>query len=48
LSSPGRIRGDSRIPQAGTAGKGRWDVVLVNPTDYFLYLPLLPEVEAGS
>jgi hypothetical protein len=21
--------------------------VLVNPTDYFLYLPLLPEVEAG-
>jgi hypothetical protein len=43
----GRIRGDSRIPQAGTAGKGRRDVVLVNPTDYFLYLPLLPEVEAG-
>ena len=23
------------------------DVVLVNPTDYFLYLPLLPEVAAG-
>ena len=44
----GRIRGDSRIPQAGTAGKGRPDVVLVNPTDCFLYLPLLPEVEAGS
>ena len=44
----GGIRGDSRIPQAGTAGKGRPDVVLVNPTDYFLYLPLLPEVEAGS
>jgi hypothetical protein len=42
------IRGDSRIPQAGTAGKGRPDVVLVNATDYFLYRPLLPEVEAGS
>ncbi|HKA97873.1 MAG TPA: NAD(P)/FAD-dependent oxidoreductase [Streptosporangiaceae bacterium] len=27
--------------------KGNLDVVLVNPTDYFLYLPLLPEVEAG-
>src|SRR2546423_14897719 len=23
------------------------DVVLLNPTDYFLYLPLLPEVAAG-
>ena len=22
-------------------------MVLVNPTDYFLYLPLLPEVAAG-
>src|SRR5258707_11801528 len=28
-------------------GRGRADVVLVNPTDYFLYLPLLPEVAAG-
>jgi NADH:ubiquinone reductase (H+-translocating) len=27
--------------------RGKLDVVLVNPTDYFLYLPLLPEVEAG-
>lgn len=27
--------------------KGSLDVVLVNPTDYFLYLPLLPEVAAG-
>ena len=26
---------------------GRAEVVLVNPTDYFLYLPLLPEVAAG-
>ena len=27
--------------------KGRAEVVVVNPTDYFLYLPLLPEVSAG-
>lgn len=27
--------------------KGRAEVVLVNPTDYSLYLPLLPEVAAG-
>jgi NADH dehydrogenase len=26
---------------------GSADIVLVNPTDYFLYLPLLPEVSAG-
>jgi NADH dehydrogenase len=27
--------------------RGRADIALVNPTDYFLYLPLLPEVAAG-
>jgi NADH:quinone reductase (non-electrogenic) len=27
--------------------RGRADVVLINPTDYFLYTPLLPEVSAG-
>ncbi|MFI5958524.1 NAD(P)/FAD-dependent oxidoreductase [Cryptosporangium sp. NPDC051539] len=27
--------------------QGRAEVVIVNPTDYFLYLPLLPEVAAG-
>ena len=27
--------------------RGAIDIVLVNPTDYFLYLPLLPEVAAG-
>ncbi|HEY2488797.1 MAG TPA: FAD-dependent oxidoreductase [Streptosporangiaceae bacterium] len=27
--------------------RGKLDVVLVNPTNYFLYLPLLPEVAAG-
>jgi NADH dehydrogenase len=26
---------------------GSADIVLINPTDYFLYLPLLPEVAAG-
>ena len=26
---------------------GEAEVVLVNPTDYFLYLPLLPEVSGG-
>ena len=27
--------------------RGRADVAIVNPTDYFLHLPLLPEVAAG-
>jgi NADH dehydrogenase len=27
--------------------RGRADIVMVNPTDYFLYVPLLPEVAAG-
>jgi NADH dehydrogenase len=27
--------------------KGAAEIILVNPTDYFLYLPLLPEVSAG-
>ena len=27
--------------------RGAAEIVLVNPTDYFLYLPLLPEVAAG-
>jgi NADH dehydrogenase len=27
--------------------RGRAEVVLLNPTDYFLYLPLLPQVAAG-
>jgi NADH:ubiquinone reductase (H+-translocating) len=28
-------------------GRGKAEVVLVNPTDYFMYLPLLPEVATG-
>ena len=31
----------------GRLARGKLDVVLINPTDYFLYLPLLPEVTAG-
>lgn len=27
--------------------RGAADIVLLNPTDYFLYLPLLPQVAAG-
>src|SRR5258705_7793824 len=27
--------------------RGRVEIVLINPDDYFLYLPLLPEVTAG-
>jgi NADH dehydrogenase len=27
--------------------RGSADIVIVNPTDYFLYLPLLPEVATG-
>src|SRR2546430_9431764 len=27
--------------------RGRAEVVVINPTDYFLYVPLLPEVAAG-
>ena len=27
--------------------RGGADIVIINPTDYFLYLPLLPEVSAG-
>ncbi|PRH76995.1 FAD-dependent oxidoreductase [Streptomyces solincola] len=27
--------------------RGRAEIVLLNPTDYFLYLPLLPQVTAG-
>ncbi|MET8243689.1 NAD(P)/FAD-dependent oxidoreductase [Streptomyces sp. NPDC005202] len=27
--------------------RGRADIIMLNPTDYFLYLPLLPQVAAG-
>jgi NADH dehydrogenase len=28
--------------------RGRAEIIVVNPTDYFLYLPLLPEVAVGA
>jgi NADH dehydrogenase len=31
----------------GRLAKGRAEIILVNPTDYFLYVPLLPEVATG-
>ncbi|MFF9813450.1 NAD(P)/FAD-dependent oxidoreductase [Streptomyces sp. NPDC014006] len=31
----------------GRMARGRAEITLVNPTDYFLYLPLLPQVAAG-
>ncbi|MFE7956138.1 NAD(P)/FAD-dependent oxidoreductase [Streptomyces sp. NPDC057413] len=31
----------------GRMARGRAEIVLLNPTDYFLYLPLLPQVAAG-
>ncbi len=48
----------SRVVVVGAGFAGYWaarglskepdiEVVLINPTDYFLYLPLLPEVAAG-
>ena len=43
----GGFAGFHAARKLGKLGKGRLDVVLVNPTDYFLYLPLLPEVTAG-
>jgi NADH dehydrogenase len=43
----GGFAGFHAARRLGRLAKGRLEVVLVNPTDYFLYLPLLPEVAAG-
>src|SRR5213078_4729212 len=43
----GGFAGFHAARRLGRLAKGSLDVVLVNPTDYFLYLPLLPEVAAG-
>jgi NADH:quinone reductase (non-electrogenic) len=43
----GGFAGFHAARRLGRLAKGKLDVVLVNPTDYFLYLPLLPEVTAG-
>ena len=43
----GGFAGFHAARKLGRLARGKLDVVLVNPTDYFLYLPLLPEVTAG-
>jgi NADH dehydrogenase len=43
----GGFAGFHTARRLGRLAKGSLEVVLVNPTDYFLYLPLLPEVSAG-
>src|SRR5215831_15001629 len=43
----GGFAGFHAARRLGRLARGGLDVVLVNPTDYFLYLPLLPEVAAG-
>ena len=43
----GGFAGFHAARQLGKLARGKLDIVLVNPTDYFLYLPLLPEVTAG-
>ncbi|MBO0776621.1 MAG: FAD-dependent oxidoreductase, partial [Actinobacteria bacterium] len=43
----GGFAGFHAARRLGRLARGSLEVVLVNPTDYFLYLPLLPEVEAG-
>jgi NADH dehydrogenase len=39
--------GFSAARELSRLARGGADIVIVNPTDYFLYLPLLPEVAAG-
>ncbi len=43
----GGFAGFHAARQLGRLARGNLDVVLINPTDYFLYLPLMPEVTAG-
>jgi NADH dehydrogenase len=43
----GGFAGINAARRLGRLTKRGVDVVLINPTDYFLYLPLLPEVTAG-
>jgi NADH dehydrogenase len=43
----GGFAGFHAARRLGRLAKANLDVVLVSPTDYFLYLPLLPDVEAG-
>ncbi len=43
----GGFAGFHAARRLGRLAKNSLDVVVVNPTDYFLYLPLLPEAAAG-
>jgi NADH dehydrogenase len=43
----GGFAGFHAARKLGRLARGSLEVVVVNPTDYFLYLPLLPEVAAG-
>src|SRR5881227_3108471 len=43
----GGFAGMHAARQLARRGKARVEVTLINPTDYFLYLPLLPEVAGG-
>jgi NADH:ubiquinone reductase (H+-translocating) len=39
--------GHTAARELSKLSRGSAEIVLINPTDYFLYLPLLPEVTAG-
>ncbi|MCW2882318.1 MAG: dehydrogenase [Sphaerisporangium sp.] len=43
----GGFAGFTAARRLSRLAKGAIEIVLINPTDYFLYLPLLPEVAAG-
>ncbi|MGJ6962506.1 NAD(P)/FAD-dependent oxidoreductase [Streptosporangium sp. G11] len=43
----GGFAGFTAVRTLSRIAKGAIEIVLINPTDYFLYLPLLPEVAAG-
>ncbi|MEV4745486.1 NAD(P)/FAD-dependent oxidoreductase [Streptosporangium sp. NPDC049248] len=43
----GGFAGFTAVRTLSRMAKGAIEIVLINPTDYFLYLPLLPEVAAG-
>jgi NADH dehydrogenase len=43
----GGFAGFHAARKLGRLAKGQVDIALINPTDYFLYMPLLPEVTAG-
>lgn len=43
----GGFAGFTAVRTLSRIARGAIEIVLINPTDYFLYLPLLPEVAAG-